>query len=120
LKSHVIPHLSPLFIFRMAKKYNMRLVYKKTFNEFFQEKIQNEQNKSLMQRMQALEVSSTHTHTRTPTLTHSQTLTQSFRHSLTHSQTLTHTHTHTHTGRPEVAVNLFSAFFPSWTVLPQG
>ena len=30
------------------------------------------------------------------------------------------THTHTHTSRPEVAVNLFSAFFPSWTVLPQG
>src|SRR4029434_5003462 len=29
-------------------------------------------------------------------------------------------HTHTHAGRPEVAVNLFSAFFPSWTVLLQG
>ncbi|KAG5264847.1 hypothetical protein AALO_G00258690 [Alosa alosa] len=39
----------------MAKKYNMRLVYKKTFHEFFQEKIQNEQNKSLMQRMGSLE-----------------------------------------------------------------
>src|SRR4029434_8975637 len=25
----------------------------------------------------------------------------------------------THTRRPEVAVNLFSAFFPFWTVLPQ-
>src|SRR4029434_9137384 len=31
-----------------------------------------------------------------------------------------HTHTNTRAGRPEVAVNLFSAFFPSWTVLPQG
>ncbi|XP_063042000.1 mRNA cap guanine-N7 methyltransferase [Engraulis encrasicolus] len=44
----------PLFE-EMAKKYNMRLVYRKTFHEFFQEKIQNEQNKTLMQRMQALE-----------------------------------------------------------------
>src|SRR4029434_177021 len=26
----------------------------------------------------------------------------------------------THAGRPEVAVNLFFCFFPSWTVLPQG
>ncbi|XP_030645161.1 mRNA cap guanine-N(7) methyltransferase [Chanos chanos] len=44
----------PLFE-EMAKKYNMRLVYKKTFYEFFQEKIKNEQNKLLMQRMSALE-----------------------------------------------------------------
>src|SRR4029434_3234576 len=28
--------------------------------------------------------------------------------------------THTHAGKPEVAVNLFSAFLPSWTVLPPG
>src|SRR4029434_2829818 len=28
--------------------------------------------------------------------------------------------THTRTGRPEVAVNLFSAFFRYWTVLPRG
>lgn len=61
----------------MAKKYNMRLVYKKTFSEFFQEKIQNEQNKTLMQRMGALEVSSaylvslslSHIHSLTPSLT---------------------------------------------------
>src|SRR4029434_284771 len=32
----------------------------------------------------------------------------------------THTHTRTRTRRPEVAVNLFSAFFLSWTVLPPG
>lgn len=40
----------------MAKKYNMRLVYKKTFNEFFEEKVKDEKNKVLMQWMQALEV----------------------------------------------------------------
>lgn len=42
--------------FRMAKKYNMRLVYKKTFREFFEEKVKDEKNKVLMQWMQALEV----------------------------------------------------------------
>ncbi|MBN3308446.1 MCES methyltransferase, partial [Amia calva] len=46
----------PLFE-EMAKKYNMRLVFKKTFYEFFQEKIQDEEHKMLMKRMQALEVS---------------------------------------------------------------
>ncbi|TSV28436.1 Ribonuclease inhibitor [Bagarius yarrelli] len=45
----------PLLV-EMAKKYNMRLVYKKTFHQFFQEKIKDERNKSLMQRMQALEI----------------------------------------------------------------
>ncbi|XP_073678138.1 mRNA cap guanine-N(7) methyltransferase [Garra rufa] len=44
----------PLFE-EMAKKYNMRLVYKKTFNEFFEEKVKDEKNKVLMQWMQALE-----------------------------------------------------------------
>ncbi|XP_060713190.1 mRNA cap guanine-N7 methyltransferase [Tachysurus vachellii] len=44
----------PLFV-EMAKKYNMRLVYKKTFHQFFEEKIKDERNKSLMQRMHALE-----------------------------------------------------------------
>ncbi|MCJ8746004.1 hypothetical protein PDJAM_G00136820 [Pangasius djambal] len=44
----------PLFV-EMAKKYNMRLVYKKTFHQFFEEKIKDERNKTLMQRMQALE-----------------------------------------------------------------
>ncbi|KAJ8334939.1 hypothetical protein SKAU_G00405780 [Synaphobranchus kaupii] len=44
----------PLFE-EMAKKYNMRLVFKKTFREFFEEKIQNEQHKFLMKKMQALE-----------------------------------------------------------------
>src|SRR4029434_2952904 len=33
---------------------------------------------------------------------------------------LINTHTHTHAGRPEVAVNLSSAFIPSWAVLPPG
>uniref|UniRef100_A0A3P9A4Z0 mRNA cap guanine-N(7) methyltransferase n=1 Tax=Esox lucius TaxID=8010 RepID=A0A3P9A4Z0_ESOLU len=44
----------PLFE-EMAKKYNMRLVFKKTFSEFFEEHIKNDQHKMLMQRMQALE-----------------------------------------------------------------
>lgn len=40
----------------MAKKYNMRLVYKKTFHAFFEDKIKDEQNRTLIQRMQGLEV----------------------------------------------------------------
>lgn len=44
----------PLFV-EMAKKYNMRLVYKKTFKEFFEEKVKDGKNKDLMQWMQALE-----------------------------------------------------------------
>ncbi|XP_021415391.1 mRNA cap guanine-N7 methyltransferase [Oncorhynchus mykiss] len=44
----------PLFE-EMAKKYNMRLVFKKTFSQFFEEHIKNDQHKMLMQRMQALE-----------------------------------------------------------------
>ncbi|KAM9632729.1 mRNA cap guanine-N(7) methyltransferase isoform 1-T6 [Trichechus inunguis] len=39
----------------MAKKYNMKLVYKKTFLEFYEEKIKNNENKTLLKRMQALE-----------------------------------------------------------------
>lgn len=39
------------------KKYNMKLVYKKTFLEFYEEKIKNSENKMLLKRMQALEVS---------------------------------------------------------------
>ncbi|XP_058133243.1 mRNA cap guanine-N(7) methyltransferase isoform X1 [Dasypus novemcinctus] len=39
----------------MAKKYNMKLVYKKTFLEFYEEKIKNNENKMLLKRMQALE-----------------------------------------------------------------
>ncbi|XP_074060374.1 mRNA cap guanine-N(7) methyltransferase [Macrotis lagotis] len=44
----------PLLI-EMAKKYNMKLVYKKTFLEFYEEKIKNVENKVLLKRMQALE-----------------------------------------------------------------
>ncbi|XP_008579324.1 PREDICTED: mRNA cap guanine-N7 methyltransferase isoform X1 [Galeopterus variegatus] len=40
----------------MAKKYNMKLVYKKTFLEFYEEKIKNSENKMLLKRMQALEL----------------------------------------------------------------
>jgi mRNA (guanine-N7-)-methyltransferase len=48
----------PLILFdRMAKKYNMKLIYKKTFLEFYEEKIKNNENKMLLKRMQALEVS---------------------------------------------------------------
>uniref|UniRef100_A0A8D0NMA3 mRNA cap guanine-N(7) methyltransferase n=1 Tax=Sus scrofa TaxID=9823 RepID=A0A8D0NMA3_PIG len=39
----------------MAKKYNMKLVYQKTFLEFYEEKIKNNENKMLLKRMQALE-----------------------------------------------------------------
>lgn len=41
----------------MVKKYNMKLIYKKTFLEFYEEKIKNSENKMLLKRMQALEVS---------------------------------------------------------------
>ncbi|XP_053427755.1 mRNA cap guanine-N7 methyltransferase [Nycticebus coucang] len=44
----------PLLI-EMAKKYNMELIYKKTFLEFYEEKIKNNENKILLKRMQALE-----------------------------------------------------------------
>uniref|UniRef100_A0A8C8W1P7 mRNA cap guanine-N(7) methyltransferase n=1 Tax=Peromyscus maniculatus bairdii TaxID=230844 RepID=A0A8C8W1P7_PERMB len=39
----------------MAKKYNMKIIYKKTFREFYEEKIKNNENKMLLKRMQALE-----------------------------------------------------------------
>uniref|UniRef100_A0A8C6R5T0 mRNA cap guanine-N(7) methyltransferase n=1 Tax=Nannospalax galili TaxID=1026970 RepID=A0A8C6R5T0_NANGA len=39
----------------MAKRYNMKLIYKKTFLEFYEEKIKNNENKMLLKRMQALE-----------------------------------------------------------------
>ncbi|XP_054579795.1 mRNA cap guanine-N7 methyltransferase isoform X2 [Eptesicus fuscus] len=39
----------------MVKKYNMKLIYKKTFLEFYEEKIKNSENKMLLKRMQALE-----------------------------------------------------------------
>ncbi|XP_066102272.1 mRNA cap guanine-N7 methyltransferase isoform X1 [Saccopteryx bilineata] len=39
----------------MVKKYNMKLVYRKTFLEFYEEKIKNNENKMLLKRMQALE-----------------------------------------------------------------
>ncbi|XP_075867708.1 mRNA cap guanine-N(7) methyltransferase [Nelusetta ayraudi] len=39
----------------MAKRYKMRLVLKQRFSEFFQEKVQKEQHRSLMMKMMALE-----------------------------------------------------------------
>uniref|UniRef100_A0A3P9JJE1 mRNA cap guanine-N(7) methyltransferase n=1 Tax=Oryzias latipes TaxID=8090 RepID=A0A3P9JJE1_ORYLA len=39
----------------MAKRYNMRLVMKQRFSEFFKEKVRNEQHRSLMMKMMALE-----------------------------------------------------------------
>ena len=44
------------FFFRMAEKYNMRLVYVKPFREFFQEKSKDSQSLGLLYRMNALEV----------------------------------------------------------------
>ncbi|KAG8133441.1 hypothetical protein E2320_011222 [Naja naja] len=39
----------------MAKKYKMKLVYKKTFWEFYEEKVKNMEHKMLLQQMMALE-----------------------------------------------------------------
>lgn len=39
----------------MAKKHGMKLVYKMTFREFYEEKIKNYEHKMLLKRMQALE-----------------------------------------------------------------
>uniref|UniRef100_H3B3L5 mRNA cap guanine-N(7) methyltransferase n=1 Tax=Latimeria chalumnae TaxID=7897 RepID=H3B3L5_LATCH len=39
----------------MAKKYNMKLIYRKTFREFYEEKVKDAENKMLLKRMQALE-----------------------------------------------------------------
>lgn len=39
----------------MAKKYKMKLIYKKTFREFFEEKVKNDEQKTLLKKMQALE-----------------------------------------------------------------
>nr|XP_013797828.1 PREDICTED: mRNA cap guanine-N7 methyltransferase isoform X1 [Apteryx mantelli mantelli]XP_013797836.1 PREDICTED: mRNA cap guanine-N7 methyltransferase isoform X1 [Apteryx mantelli mantelli] len=44
---------------QMAKKHGMKLVYKMTFREFYEEKIKNEEHKMLLRRMQALEPYST-------------------------------------------------------------
>ncbi|XP_037651735.1 mRNA cap guanine-N7 methyltransferase isoform X2 [Sebastes umbrosus] len=44
----------PLFQ-HMAKRYNMRLVMKQRFSEFFEEKVKKEQHRSLMMKMMALE-----------------------------------------------------------------
>ncbi|XP_060915843.1 mRNA cap guanine-N7 methyltransferase [Labrus mixtus] len=44
----------PLFE-HMAKRYNMRLVMKQRFSEFFEEKVKKEQHRSLMMKMGALE-----------------------------------------------------------------
>lgn len=40
----------------MAKRYNMRLVLKQRFSEFFQEKVKKEHHRNLMMKMMALEV----------------------------------------------------------------
>ncbi|XP_075069357.1 mRNA cap guanine-N(7) methyltransferase [Mixophyes fleayi] len=42
-------------LIEMAKKYNMKLIYKKTFKEFFEEKVKNEEQKMLLKKMQSLE-----------------------------------------------------------------
>ncbi|XP_060100033.1 mRNA cap guanine-N7 methyltransferase [Heteronotia binoei] len=44
----------PLLV-EMAKEHGMKLVYKKTFREFYDEKIKNEEHKMLLKQMQALE-----------------------------------------------------------------
>ncbi|CAI9583499.1 unnamed protein product [Staurois parvus] len=39
----------------MARKYKMKLIYKSTFKEFFEEKVKNDEQKTLLKKMQALE-----------------------------------------------------------------
>ncbi len=46
-----------LYFIRMAEKYNMKLVEKKTFSEYFGEKIKTDDGRGLIGRMQSLEVS---------------------------------------------------------------
>ncbi|NXF20063.1 MCES methyltransferase, partial [Rhodinocichla rosea] len=58
LEVHV--ELISCYFDRMAKKHGMKLVYKMTFREFYEEKIKNEEHKMLLRRMQALEPYSTH------------------------------------------------------------
>ena len=41
----------------MAEKFNMKLVYHKSFNEFFEENVKKGDGRGLLGRMQALEVS---------------------------------------------------------------
>lgn len=45
-----------LYLFRLAEKYGMKLVYKKTFAEFYEEKISKQEPRALIGKMQALEV----------------------------------------------------------------
>jgi len=40
----------------MAKRYNMRLVLKQRFSEFFEEKVKKDHHRRLMMKMMALEV----------------------------------------------------------------
>lgn len=40
----------------MAQRYNMRLVMKQRFSEFFEQKVMKERHRSLMMKMMALEV----------------------------------------------------------------
>lgn len=44
------------FCFRMAKKHGMKLVYKKTFSDFFNTFKEEGEGRSLLGKMQALEV----------------------------------------------------------------
>lgn len=53
-------HLIACYFDRMAKKYSMKLVYKKTFREFYEENMKNEEHKMLLKRMKALEVNIEH------------------------------------------------------------
>jgi len=45
-----------LIICRMAEKYNMKLLFKVPFADYFEQKIHNSENRGLIGRMQGLEV----------------------------------------------------------------
>ncbi|KAM8966384.1 mRNA cap guanine-N(7) methyltransferase [Pelodytes ibericus] len=42
-------------LIEMAKKYKMKLIYKKSFREFFEEKVKNDEQKTLLKKMKGLE-----------------------------------------------------------------
>jgi len=48
--------MSVLGVYRMAEKYNMKLLFTVPFADYFQQKIHNSENRGLIGRMQGLEV----------------------------------------------------------------
>jgi len=49
-------HMYVLIVCRMAQKYNMKLLFKVPFADYFEQKVHNSENRGLIGRMQGLEV----------------------------------------------------------------